>query len=161
MEGDAMKTSLRSVTGALVALAVLAACGGGAKRLSKEDFIKTWDAICKTSNAQSDKIGQGLPDQPTQENLSQYADALSQGITILKKEVSDLRKFRPPEADQDTIDGILSNIDQAIAKLEEGQQAAASGDLAGFNSAIQEATPIVNAANDAANAYGFQECGRV
>jgi hypothetical protein len=155
-----MTRSFRCLAGSFVVVGlVMTACGGGAKRLSKEDFIATWDAICKTSNAQSDQIGQNLPDQATQENLSQYADAFSQGIPILKKEVSDLRKVRPPEADQATIDGILSNLDQAISKLEQSQQAAVAGDLAAFTTAIQEASPLIDQANSAAVAYGLKECG--
>jgi hypothetical protein len=159
MEGNEMTRSRSVVAGALVVLVLPMACGGGAKRLSKEDFIKTWDAICKRDTAKTDQIGSNLPATPAAENLPQFADALDQLVDVGRSEIDDLRAVKPPEQDQATIDGILSHLSDAIDAIERGQKAAADGDLAGFQTAVNEANTALQPANQAATDYGLKECG--
>ena len=104
-------------------------------------------------------LSKDLPDEPTQANLSQFDTFLKKATPLLRAEVDDLRKPKPPESDQATIDGILSNLDKVVAGLEDAEHAAARGDLNGFNAAGDKLTPNLDAANSAATAYGFKACG--
>jgi hypothetical protein len=155
---------MRQSRGPLAAVSVwvvlsLAACGGGSKRLTKDEFITKWDAICTSSDREQSNLGSNLPEQPTQDNLSKFDDYLKKAIPLLKDEIKDLSKPKPPEADQATIDGILSNLNKVVDGLEDAEHAAARGDLDGFNAAGDKVTPNLDAANTAATSYGFKACG--
>ena len=87
---------------------------------------------------------------------SRVADALesarSRGVDVRVAyntgRSEEVDEHRPMQCDPEVVDG-----------LEDAEHAAARGDLDGFNAAGDKVTPQLDAANTAANAYGFKECG--
>jgi hypothetical protein len=145
----------------LVVLAVLlSGCGGGVDRLSKAEFIERWDSICETYNDRRDTILEGLPAQPTVENLPQFADALRELVPVVREGIAKLREVQPPEADQAVVDGILADVEENATKLEDAADAAESGDLRAFITSAQSLTDSNQQVEQALADYGFQECGQ-
>jgi hypothetical protein len=147
-----------SPAAAVVVLALLLAACGGTERLTKEQLIAQGDAICKDASTKADPIGNGLG-EPSTETLSQWGDALGQLLPIYEDLVGKLKALNPPEADQATWEKITGGLDQVVQSVKAAKDAAASGDLAGFQTAF---TAIVKASGESgqlAADYGFQECG--
>jgi hypothetical protein len=152
-------SSSTALASAIAVAVALSACGG-AKALSKPEFIRQWDAICAKDDQKVAVVYKDLPDQITQDTLPQFAQAVGRVLPIARQEVKDLRNVKPPEADKTTINAILNDLDQDIRALDTGQRAAASGDLDAFNTAGQASSEIEGRANKAAQAYGFKDCGK-
>ncbi len=139
------------------AVLLLAACGGSS-RLTKAELIKQGDVICKDARAKADPIGTNLG-APSQDNLSQWADALDQAFPIYQDMTGKLKALSPPEADQATWDQITGGLDKVVAGVKAAKDAAAAGDLAAFNTALQQVATASQGASQVATTYGFQECG--
>src|SRR3954468_5971053 len=92
----------------VMALAVaLAACGssGGSKALSKDEFVKQADAICKAGEAKIAKVTAGLTKSPSLAQIkTAYVDDL---VPLFQDEVDELRALAPPAADKDEINQML------------------------------------------------------
>jgi hypothetical protein len=148
---------------ALVLVAVtavsLTACGGESKPLTKPALIAAWDAICKKNDDTINKLAEGLPAEPTEENLTEYVDYLNQVVPIFRAEIDALAAVKPPQADQATIDEILSHLRASLTSLQEARSKAQAGDLDGFNAAGGKLGADLSAADQAAMNYGFKECG--
>jgi hypothetical protein len=145
----------------LVALAVLlAGCGEGAETLSKAEFIEQWDSICHTYNDRRDTILEDLPAEPTVENLPQFADILRKLAPVVREGIAELKKVRPPEADQAVVDGILADVEESADRLDDAADAAESGDLETFVAAAQSLAESNQRVKRAVADYGLQECGR-
>jgi hypothetical protein len=145
----------------LVALAVLlAGCGEGAERLSKAEFIEQWDSICHTYNDRRDRILEDLPAEPTVENLPQFADVLRKLAPVVREGIAELKKVRPPEADQAVVESILADVEESADRLDDAADAAESGDLETFVAAAQSLAESNQRVKRAVADYGLQECGR-
>jgi hypothetical protein len=139
---------------------LLAACGGGAERLSKQEFIERWDSICQTYNDRRDTILEDLPAEPTVENLPQFADVLRELAPVVREGIAKLRDVQPPEADQAVIDAILADVEESADRLDDAADAAESGDLEAVVAAAQSLADSNQRVERAAAEYGFQECGQ-
>jgi hypothetical protein len=144
----------------LVALAVLAGCGGGAERLSKAEFIERWDSICQTYNDRRDTILEDLPAEPTAENLPQFAEVLRELAPLVREGIAELKKVQPPEADQAVIDAILADVEESADRVDDAADAAESSDLEALVAAAQSLADSNERVERAAEDYGFHECGQ-
>jgi len=107
----------------LVACAlVAAACGGSSKRLTHAEFAAKANAVCS-------KYNDRLKALPAPRNAKQFADLVHNGKALIKQEIADLRKLRPPAAEQSTFDGMLVGAADGLPILDQMETAARSGDL--------------------------------
>jgi hypothetical protein len=144
----------------LVILAVLlAGCGGGAERLSKAEFIERWDSICRSFNDRRDTVLEDLPAEPTVENLPRFADPLRELARLAREGIAELQEVQPPVADQAVIDGILADVEEGAASVEDAADAAESGDMEAFVAAAQNLADSNQRVEQADADYGFKECG--
>ena len=147
-----MRWTSRLITSACISALAFGACGSDYEGLSKAEFVKQADAICVKAEAEIERIGKSVGDNPT---LAQVKDAYDDRlIPAFENQVDELRALKPPEADRETIskmlDDLSEGIDQAatsIASMKGLRDLAALDEPAGFE-----------AADATAKTYGLREC---
>jgi len=147
---------------ALVAL-VLGGCGG-TTRLSKADFAKQADAVCKDVNDDLERALRGFSQDPTDANtpddvVRQEGRALLKEKPTLRDHLKQLHELHPPKDAQDDWDGYLKQIATSIERFLALSQRMANGDrhaATEFDSLSQ-----LTAKGDAwARTYGLKVCGQ-
>jgi hypothetical protein len=143
---------MRRATIALTVLLV-ASCGGGDGRLSKEEYAKRADAICTKYNAKLRAIA-----RPTSiSGLPAYVD---RALPVARKGDDELRALKPPKDQEKTADEWLDQNDSVIGSMERLRDAAKKGDRAGIQVALNEASSANRTANRLARQLGLGVCAR-
>lgn len=96
----------------------LTACGGSSDddALSKSQYIKAADKICKDANKEGESIGADLGDSPSDAEVSA---ALKEVVKHFRTEVADLRDLKPADSIKDDVDDLLDSLDSAVTKFED------------------------------------------
>lgn len=152
------KASL-SALAVLVALAALVAgCGGGddttdeaTVTLTKTEFIKQGDAICKEANEENEAEAEEYAEENgfTLEKASKdeleeaVADVL---VPSLEKQAEELDALGAPEGDEETVEAIVTALEDSTAEIEDDPGLIFSG-------------KSLEKANKLAENYGFKVCG--
>ena len=115
------------LTGGLALLAallasglVVASCGDDDDALTKSEFIKQADAICKQGNERIDAEAKKIftsGKQPSQAQLNQFATETL--IPDVQRQVDDVRALDEPSEDEDQVNAFL---DSAQADLDKGEE---------------------------------------
>jgi hypothetical protein len=143
-----------SLYGGLVLTAILslglvaAGCGGGDDNLTKAEFLKQGNAICKKGNDQIDKAAEQTfgKKRPSEAELNTFAnDTL---IPVVETEIDGIRDLNPPSADEDQVNAI---VDEAQSALDRGKEDPTL--------LTNEKSDPFKKANQLANDYGLTECG--
>ena len=104
----------------LLATGLLAAGCGDDDELTKSQFIKQADAICKKGNKRIDAVAKDTfssNKQPSKAQLTKFAsDTL---IPDIQRQVDDVRDLDEPSADEDQVNAFL---DSAQAELDKGEK---------------------------------------
>lgn len=156
-----MNKALLAAVAALVALAALVAgCGGGGDTtdetvtLTKAEFIKQGDAICKEGN---EEIEEGFEEYAEENDLPKNKEPSTEdGIEVtetvilpnVQQQAEEIRELGAPEGDEDQVDELLTSLEDAVAEGEDDPEALFSGDTDPFADV-----------NQLANDYGFKVCG--
>lgn len=136
----------------LLAGAVATGCGGDDEEsLSKAEYIKRGDAICRKAEAPIYQAAKSLGDlgtsKPTGRKLEAYEaftkDAL---VPALRGEIKDLRGLPAPEGDEDRLDTLYDTANEALDKIEADPQL-------GFR--VRD--PVTDVSEQAKD-YGFKAC---
>lgn len=137
-----------------VAIALLAACGGGSSsRLSKPEYVRRAEAICRRLNKKA-----GAVPAPDQREPTSQAKAIGEIAKIQRAGVDELRRLAPPEADQATIDKWLGLVDQAIDQLQAVRAALKAGDSVTITRANDKGQALSDQADKIARGYGLDQC---
>ncbi len=138
----------------LVLALVVAGCGGGGgKRLSRSEYASKADAICRKANEQT-----RLLKQPS--NLAELAKGFDKALPILENATSKLRKLKPPESAQATVDRWLAQSDALKRDLEQIRDRAKANDLKGVQSLFKNATRDQQSVNQLAGKLGMTVCNK-
>lgn len=132
---------VRSVAVFLGAGLVLGACGGGNDRLSKAEYIKKADEICKAAAAKSDAV-------EAPETEEEFEDYIVEVVKLAREEVKDLRALDGPKDDEDTLDSMYDSLEKALDMIEEDPAAA-----------MEMTEDPFEESSEMAKEYGFKECG--
>lgn len=141
-----------------VALALLiAGCGdSGDDALTKAEFLKQGDAICKETLAEissgyksffeENELQQG--DLPSKAEGHELAEEIY--LPAEEDQVESLRELTPPEADEDKVDAILTETEDGL-------------DAAGKNpdGLLELGKDPLDASKEMLQSYGFKICGTV
>lgn len=135
-------------------LAVGAGCGGGddEEALSKAEFIKQGDAICKKSGDKVDAAAEerfadlGRNEPPSAAQIKTFAEDTI--IPEISGQLEDLRELPAPEGDDDKVNEIIDAADEALGKVEDDPTVL-----------LEQGGDPFEAANKLASDYGFKECG--
>jgi hypothetical protein len=155
-----MSKRLILLLAAVMALAVVAAgCGSssdddsteGAVALTKAEFIKQGDQICKQAGEDSQAEAEEFADENDFElekaSKEQLEEAIDQVLVpVLNNQVEEIKALGAPEGDEDQVEAIL-------VALEDG-----SDEVAADPSRAFEADPLKQAKR-LAQGYGFKVCG--
>jgi len=138
--GDDDQTPITTVAGA--------STPGLASPLSKSEFIEQADDICEETAVAIENLGS--------EDAAQLAE---DELSLTENQLSQLRSLVPPEADQETLDDFF----RALEDLIDSQDARVlvlerADDTAGASIDAEIAAAAEDLA-EAADAYGFNECG--
>jgi hypothetical protein len=149
MSSRALATSIALV---VVGAAIAVGCGGDdsttSEALSKSEFLKQGNAICKQGNqdinaAFKDALGGG--GKPSQDELDQVVtDSV---VPSIQGQIDDLSALTPPTGDEDTVNNILDEAQTALDQVKDDPSAITGKD-----------DPFAQANQDA-KAYGLTVCG--
>lgn len=154
-----MNKALLAAVAALVALAALVAgCGGGddtttdeTVTLTKAEFIKQGDAICKEANEENEAEAEEFAEENgfTLEKASkdQLEEAVAEVLVpSLNQQMEELDALGAPEGDEDQVEEIIVSVEDAADEIEDDP-----------GLVFEEAT--LDKPNKLAKAYGFKVCG--
>jgi hypothetical protein len=143
---------------ALIALAaIVAGCGGGddttdeTVTLTKAEFIKQGDAICKKGNDQSEKEAEEFAEDNDfsleKASKEQLEEAVSEVLVPnLERQTEELDALGAPEGDEDKIEAIVVSLEDATGEIEDDPGVVFSGG-------------VLKKPSKLAESYGFKVCG--
>lgn len=137
---------------AALSLVLLLAPSCGSGSLSKADYISKGDALCQDFQQR----GKAVPQPTTDADVVPYLDSL---IKIADETYADFTALKPPEDATSVHQALLSSLSAGTAKIKEARTAAAAGDQAAMEKALNEAADVGGASDAEAKAYGFKVCG--
>lgn len=129
----------------------LAACGSGAKGLSKEEYAKRADAVCTRFTHQTQALGGAS-------NLKQLAALASKTLPVLDKAIADLRRLEPPQDEQALARRWVATLDRLRADVVKIRDRARANDLAGVAAVVPAATRDDKQSNRLAAQLGTSVC---
>lgn len=153
-----MNKALLAALAALVALAaVIAGCGGGDSTtdetvtLTKTEFIKQGDAICKKGNSESEKEAEEFAEDNDFElekaSKEQLEEAVGEVLVPnLERQTEELDALGAPEGDEEKVDAIIVSLEDATGEIEDDPGIVFQGD-------------VLKKPSQLAEAYGFKVCG--
>jgi hypothetical protein len=119
----------------------------GSAALSKPDFIKQADAICKTGNKATDAAGQALGQNPSSAQVEQFVKT---GLApALQTEFDAIGKLTPPAGDEDKVQAILDAAQNGLDEIKSDPSKLTDKNDTSFDEA-----------NKLASAYGLKVCGQ-
>lgn len=121
---------------ALVFACLAAGCGGGGSRLSKDEFHKQANAICKRYDQKIAALG--APSTP-----ADIPEFVRKGIPLIEQGLAELRALKPPQELEGDYNRMLDETEKAVPAARKLADAAEKNDAA----AVQEALSEGNAAN--------------
>jgi hypothetical protein len=133
----------------LAVVLVAAGCGGGDDdTLTKAQFIKQADAICKKGNKRIDAAAQDIftgQQQPSKAQLTTFAtDTL---IPDVQRQVDEVRALNEPSEDEDQVNAFL---DSAQSELDKGKE----------NPLYMTSSKSFSETNQLGQQYGFKVCSQ-
>lgn len=154
MGKQAGKRLIVLAAGALVAALVVAGCGSSdssTASISKAEFIKKADAVCKKGEeeVQKDfgtfaKTHENIK-KPTEADYAELVDAVL--VENVEKEVDDFRALGAPEGDEGKIEAMLQAREESVKKAKDDPKAVVTGNEG-----------IFGEAGKLAKAYGLKDC---
>lgn len=125
--------------------------GGGA--LSKAEFEKQGNAICKKFEAESKTLG----DPQSVEEIPPYAD---KALALFDKQLGELRELEAPDEYKSDFDKLLKTGDEAKGFIRDLKAAAESNDEKKIAAIGEEAESRDQTSDELAQKVGLTECGQ-
>jgi len=155
--GVSLNKAVLAVLAALMLAALVAGCGGGddttdeTVTLTKTEFIKQGDAICKKGNDQSEKEAEEFAEENgfTLEKASkdQLEEAVAEVLVPnVNQQAQELDELGAPEGDEEQVEEIIVSLEGAAGEIEDEPSAVFEGKV------LKEPTEL-------AKDYGFKVCG--
>jgi hypothetical protein len=152
-------TRTLAIAGVVPAL-LLASCGEEepapeplpAPAISKPEFLREADRICRSGDSQIEAIGDDLytdvppGERPNPGEVRRFA--LNVVIPRIQSEIDAIRALGAPEGDEREVEAILRATEQGIREIRDDPEGIADGAPAGFRRA-----------GDLSARYGSKECG--
>jgi hypothetical protein len=116
-----------------------------APAISKADFIEQGNAICEKGTQALNEAVAAIGQSPTQDDLENFvSDTMTPNI---QGQIDDIRALGYPEGDEDELEGILSDSEDALNSIKDDPSVLTEGD-----------DPFADT-NKALNDYGLTACG--
>jgi hypothetical protein len=148
------RTAVRRAFPLLLVAVLLAACGGGGgKTLTRQQYAARADAICSKYKHQTDALARPA-------NLGDLSKVADQVLPILDRAAGDLRKLKPPAAEQATADAWLDQFDVIIDDVKKIRDKAKEKNTAAIQALAGPALQHDQRANRLATQLGMSVCNK-
>lgn len=149
------KRFIAMLAGVVAIVAVVAGCGGsdGSSSLSKAEFIKQGDEICKSASkqieteaeefAEENDVNTSNPTKKQQEEVIE--DVVAPG---LRSEAEELEALGTPKEDGEKAEAVLAALDSGVSTVEDDAAA-----VLGSTNPLEKASKL-------ATEFGFKSCGQ-
>jgi len=124
----------RALTALCVLLAFAAGCGsGGEKRLSKEEYAKRADAVCRRYNEGTRPLG-------TPQSMPALAKVADRSLPLLDRAIRDLRALEPPKDEEAAARAWLRQLSLLRGDVVRIRDRASANDARGVRKVVPAAT---------------------
>jgi hypothetical protein len=146
----------RLVTAAVLAVAtvlVLCSCGGGSKRLTKEEFAAKANALCAAFNKQVDAAG-------SPNSIQEVTAMVEKLLPLDKKLVADMEKLKPPADEEATVKRLIQLGNEQATRIEAMLAALKAGDMTKVNTLTSEGDANDKESKTLFGQIGVTECNK-
>jgi hypothetical protein len=144
---------VRKASGLILALVVLAGCGGGgsSKALTKQEYASKADAICSKYNQKIKALG-------NPKSISDLADVADKTLPLIESAIGEFKKLKPPAAEQSTASQWIVQVQGLETDLKEVRDKAKAKDLPGVQAVLPRAQQHNARSNLLATQLGMSVC---
>lgn len=135
----------------LAAALTLAGCSGGAKRLTKDEYARQADAVCREFQTKIEALGEP-------KSLADIVRLADRALPILEDGLGRLRRLRPHKDLEATAKAWLRTGDANVAALEDLRAAAEQRDEAAIQRVAREAETNDKLGDELATELGMKDC---
>jgi len=136
---------------AIGAVLVLSSCGGGSKRLSKDQYATKADTLCAAFNKQVKAAG-------SPKTVAAIAAAYEKLLSLDRTLVADLRKLKPPANEEKAVTRVLALSDEQLSRAEKVIAALKKNDLTKASALVSEGSTNTTARKTIYQQLGIKEC---
>lgn len=122
--------------------------------LTKDAYIRQGDAICARLETQTAAV-------PSGGDESEFGAYIREVVALAEAAQTDFAALTPPADGQSVHTALLDSLKTSIATAKGAATAAEGGDTVSAGDLLTQADTEGSASNAAAQAYGFQDCGKV
>lgn len=149
------KRFIALLAGVVAIVAVLAGCGSSSdsSSLSKAEFIKQGDEICKSSSKQIETEAEEFAEEnnvdtsnPTKKQQEEVIEEIV--APGLRNEADELEALGTPKEDGDKAEAVLAALDSGVSEIEDE-----AGVVLGSSNPLEKASKL-------ADEFGFKTCGQ-
>jgi hypothetical protein len=141
----------------LCAVFLASACGGGGDRLSRQEYIRQADAVCKEYEGKLEAYEGRLEQASSPKELGQVID---DAIPTVKDGVDALRELEPPENLEPKVNDWLELNDKNIETLEQLRDTATEGDPRKLRETVEKGDDNERRADELAREIGLEACSQ-
>ncbi len=131
---------------------LLVACGGGGG-MSKADYVKQANAVCRDAAKQVAALR-----IPARADIASMPKAAANVVAVQRKAVDRLRAIRPPKHDRAEIAEWIALVDQTIDQADVSARAQKDDDITRAITANANGTALDRRADQLARGYGLRMC---
>jgi hypothetical protein len=135
----------------LLSIVLVAGCGGGGERLTKQEYASKADAICAKYNREVKKLA-------NPKNLSDLAKVADQTLPLLDNAIKDLKKLNPSASEQARVDQWLSQVENLKDDLAEIRDRAKEKNMQAVQAVVPKAEEHNRRSNALATELGMTVC---
>lgn len=135
----------------LLTVTLVAGCG----RLSKKDFVRKGDTICRATNAESIKTP--VPDKT---NVRATADYLRTQSKLLIAQADRIDALKAPKQDEPRLRDVFQRQRDSLTQLQKAADQYQLGDEATATATANTANQALLVVRQDLQGYGFQDCAQ-
>jgi hypothetical protein len=137
----------------LLAVLLVLVTSAGCGRLSKKDYIKKADAICRETNATVAK-----KPVPKKTDVRATAEYLRENAQLLTDQANRIDALKPPKKDEPRLHDVLNRQRDALAQLTTAANQFQLGDTDVAQATANNADSALTTVKQDLQGYGFKDC---